>query len=341
MTAYNLVAFTSLPFGLREGTYQCGSPQGPVPVIITESRFNPFVTMAARSLLARPLPHRGQGEGYVSYTWYDHPFVLRVTFGPGVASLGSINSCATIIQRLPESFTLDTLILPSESHEAFAANCLTVFNNIIAIMRRKARLYHLLDLTRADVQLTIRDDSGAIVVDDPLEGRLAQEEEQPASSLDLLDRDDKWYAELAAAMRENNPINLADDLLIEAERALSERLPRQAVASCHTVLETAVSALLTRGMVNRGLTSEAIDDLLQSRSLAAKLDTLLEMYSGYSLKRHNRGLWKSFVALSDLRNDIVHRGYSPDVAQASTALQSTRDILAWLDFVKTRQGPLR
>src|SRR5512147_2727654 len=99
MALYNLVAFTSLPFGVRGGNYNLATPSGPVTIIVTDLSFNAFVTLTSRPQLARAMPQNGQGEGFISYTWYDHPFVLRVTFGPGVASLGSINSLATIVQR--------------------------------------------------------------------------------------------------------------------------------------------------------------------------------------------------------------------------------------------------
>ncbi|MHB1356485.1 MAG: hypothetical protein ACYCZF_10970 [Anaerolineae bacterium] len=337
MPSYNLVAFASLPFGLRGGAYEVRTNLGIVSIIVSELSFNPFVTLAARSVVSKPIPHHGQGEGFLSYTWYDHPFVLRVTFGPGVASLGSINSSATIIHHLPDNFDLDAQHSFSVQHEEFAATSLEALNNLITIMRRQARLYHLHDLSRGDIQVTIRDDNGNIVVEDPMEKQLAQEEE-PAASLDLLDRDDSWYGALHSALQTNAPDDLADDLLMEAERALTERFPRQAIATCHTVLETAVSALLTYGMSRRGLASGAIDDLLTSRSLAAKLDSLLETYTSYSLKRHNRPVWQRYNQLSDLRNDIVHRGRAPTNDDAAFALQVTREILAWLSFVKSRLG---
>jgi hypothetical protein len=338
LATYNLVAFASLPFGLRGGVYEVHSTQGTVSVIVSELSFNPFITLASRTVATKPIPQHGQGEGFLSYTWYDHPFVLRVAFGPGIASLGSINSNATIIYHLPEDYNRENQDACNVQHEDFAANSLDALNNLITIMRRQARLYNLHDLSRGDIQVTIRDGNGNIVSEDPLEKQLSQEEEEPAAPLDLLSRDDAWYAGLHAALQANAPSDLADDLLMEAERALTERFPRQAIATCHTVLETAVSALLTHGMSRRGLDSGVIDDLLTSRSLAAKLDSLLETYTSYSLKRHNRPVWKRYNELSDLRNDIVHRGRRPTNDDAAFALQVTRDILAWLAFVKSRIG---
>ncbi|MCE5257871.1 MAG: hypothetical protein LLG44_02295 [Chloroflexi bacterium] len=336
MPLNNLVAFTSLPFGIRGGNYELTTPSGQVTIIITDLTFNPFVTLASRPFRAGALPQNGHGEGFISYTWYDHPFVLRVTFGHGLASLGSINSLGTIVQHLPESFDLNDVQATSALREAFTNSSLEAFNQLIAVMRRQARLYHLHDLTRADIQITVRNENGQVVADDPLEGQLAHDEEQPTSSLDLMDRDETWYQDLRQELLTNEPIDLADDLLMEAERALSERFPRQALATCHTVLETAVSSLLTVGMTKRGLPSAAIDDLLLNRSLAAKLDSLLETYTSYSLKRHNRPLWLLFNQLSDLRNDAVHRGHNTTRSEAEFALQVTRDILAWLAFVRSR-----
>lgn len=336
MPQYNLVAFTSLPFGIRGGNYELTTPRGQTVILITDRTFNPFITLASRPFQVPPIPPDGQGEGFISYTWYDHPFVLRVTFGPGIASLGSINSLATIVQHLPESFDIDEPGSNLALRDEFTDSSLEAFNQLIDVMRRKARLYHLRDLIRADIQITIRDENGRVIVDDPLEGKLAEETENPTSSLDLTDRPDAWYQEVRQELLASEPADLADELLMEAERALAERLPREALATCHTVLETEVSSLLTAGMTKRGLPSTAIDDLLMSRSLAAKLDSLLETYTSYSLKRHNRSLWQQFNQFSIMRNDAVHRGHKTTDDEARFALQVTRDILAWLSFVRSR-----
>ncbi|MHB9032728.1 MAG: hypothetical protein ACYC6L_06745 [Anaerolineae bacterium] len=337
MQQYNLVAFTSLPIGLRGGSYELTTPKGQVNIIVTDLHFNPFVTLTSQPHLAKALPQNGQGEGFISYTWYDHPFVLRVAFGPGVASLGSINSLATIVQRLDETLEPDSSIFETTLYQDFAQNSLEAFNFLIGVMRRKSRLYHLHDLMRSDVQITVRDEAGIVKLDDPLEGQLAREEtEQSTSTFDLSERNAAWYQDLRNALLADEPVDLADELLMEAEHALSERFPRQALATCHSVLETAVSNLLTIGMTKRGLASSAIDDLLLSKSLAAKLDSLLETYTSYSLKRHNRQLWTEYVRFSDIRNDIVHRGHNPSHADAEFALQVTRDIMAWLNFVRSR-----
>ncbi|NLV74670.1 MAG: hypothetical protein GXY52_08310 [Chloroflexi bacterium] len=333
---YNMVAFASLPFGLRSGSYELALGDGTMQaVLVTPLRFNPFVTLAACDVPVRGLPQNGQGDGFISYTWYDHPFVLRVAFGPNIASLGSINSSATIVQPLEAGFDPHDKAALHALSEDFAAISLEAFNTLIAIVRRQARLYQVHDLIRSDIQITIRDEQGAFVADDPREVEFTEEDRVPVS-LDLSERDSRWYEELAVALRGHEGPDLADELLMEAERALDERFPRQALATCNTVMETAVSQLLTVGMSKRGLSTTAIDDLLLSRSLAAKLDSLLETNTGYSLKRHNRALWNSFDQLSSLRNDAIHRGANVSVQDAQFALQVTRDVLAWLAFVRSR-----
>ena len=50
--------------------------------------------------------------------------------------------------------------------------------------------------------------------------------------------------------------------LIEAERALKQRFPRQAIATSHSTIEAAASALPTRCMQRRDLPDEEIDEAL-------------------------------------------------------------------------------
>ena len=123
---------------------------------------------------------------------------------------------------------------------------------------------------------------------------------------------------------------------MEAEMALSRRFPRQALTTCYSTIETAVSALLTRGMRRRGVPDDEIDQVLSSKNLAAKLDSLLVRYSGFTLKRDQRTLWKAFMQLNELRNDVVHRGERVTEADARAALQTTYELLDWLATVSSR-----
>ncbi len=331
-----LVAFASLPFGLRGGAYEVTTESETVTVHVSELRYNPFLTVASRPELAQMIPQHGHGGGFTSYTWYDHPFVLRVTFGRNVASLGSINSCATVVQQLPPDVDFDDEAAVGPLRSAFAARALEALNNLIAVVRRGARLYHVFDLRREDVQISIRDDQGGILRDDPLEPMLQKRDAEQTERFDLLERDDAWYEGVTESLRKPKPVSLADDLLIEAERALVQRFPRQAIATCHTAMETGAASILTRGMRRRGIKDRQIDELLSTRSLASKLDILLLTYTGTSLRRHNRPLWKVVNELGDLRNDIVHRGRRPVPADAEFALRTARELLDWLAAIGSR-----
>ena len=125
-------------------------------------------------------------------------------------------------------------------------------------------------------------------------------------------------------------------MLIEAERALAQRFPRQAIATCHTAIEAACSSLLTGAMQHRGHPDYEIDELLATKSLTSKLDPLLRRHTGFGLKRANLRLWQEFNDLKDLRNDIVHRGRTPDAADAAEAIATTRNVLSWLAMVRQR-----
>ncbi|MBN1402789.1 MAG: hypothetical protein JXA74_18245 [Anaerolineae bacterium] len=331
-----LVAFASLPFGLRGEVYSVQTSKGLVDVHVSELSFTPFISISSRPELAQSLPEGGAGEGFTSYTWYDHPFVLRVVFGRNVAALGSINSCATIVRPLSAELNLASDAALERIRAPFAELALEAFNNLIAIVRYKAHLYHISDLRRDDIDITVRSEQGELLRDDPLQDDLLEQEQAQTETFDLLEQDQAWYQELAQALAKEQPLGLADDLLVEAERALTQRFPRQAIATCHTAIEAAASALLTQGMQKRGLADREIDHQLSTRSLTSKLEVLLRRYTGFSLKRDNHALWRAFSELNDLRNDTVHRGEPPVDADAEFAIHVTRDLLAWLDLVRQR-----
>ena len=331
-----LVAFASLPFGLRGGVYDVMTESGLVQIHISDLQFSPFLTISSRPELAQSIPPRGQGEGFTYYTWYDHPFVLRVVFGRNVASLGSINSCATIAQPLPDDLDGADEQRLHPYRQRFSQTALEALNKLIAIVRREARLFHVFDLSREDIDVTIRNEKGIILQDDPLQAVLIEQEEAESDRFDLLGMADDWYDELQGEILEDRPINLADGLLIEAERALVQRFPRRAIATCHTAIEAACSVLLTRGMNRRGRKDYEIDHLLATKSMTSKLDPLLRKYTGFGLKRDNHVLWRAFNDLNDLRNDIVHRGKTPTRPDAELAIDTTRRLLKWLAMVRQR-----
>ena len=331
-----LMAFASLPFEVQGGTYRVRTDAGPVEVHVAEARFTPFLSISSRPELAQTIPATGEGQGFTSYTWYDHPFVLRVTFGRNVAALGSINSCATIVRPLPPSLNLDDAPALEAARAPFVEQSLEALNALVAVVRHKARLYAIADLRRDDIDLTVRSEDGALLREDPLQADLLRQESAQTETFDLLSQSDQWYRELRETLAQEEPLGLAESLLVEAERALAQRFPRQAIATCHTALEAAASVLLTRGMHKRGLPDAEIDHLLSTQSLTSKLEAMLLRYTGFSLKRHNRALWQSFNQLNDLRNDTVHRGQRPTERDAAFAIQVTRDLLAWLAMVSQR-----
>ena len=331
-----LVAFASLPFGLRGGEYQITTPVGTFTAQVSDLRFNPLITITSRPELAQMIPASGEGEGFTSYSWYDHPFVLRVLFGRNVASLGSINSYASIVRPLSESLDLNDEAALEKEREAFAEQALTAFNNLIAVVRQKARLYHVFDLSREDIDVSVRREDGTVIREDPLQASLAKKEEESNAGLDLVHQPDEWYLELRTMLQEPEPVSLSESLMMEAERALLQRFPGQAIATCHTAIEAAVSALLTKRMIRRNVPDKEIDYVLSTKSLTAKLDILLQTYAGFSLKRDNRPLWNAFNQLNDLRNDAAHRGKRPSVADAQFAIDTAREVLHWLEGVRAR-----
>ncbi|MFO7919087.1 MAG: hypothetical protein R6V13_13540, partial [Anaerolineae bacterium] len=330
-----LLAFASLPFALRGGTYTVRTDEGSVDVVVSDRSFNRFLTITSRPELAQSIPEGGEGEGFTSYTWYDHPFVLRVVFGRNVASLGSVNSGATVIQPLPDDIDPRDESALSPVRQRFSEMALVVFNNLIALVRRRARLYQVFDLWREDIDVTVRSDSGAVLVEDPLQEELIREERVYHQTFDLMEQDEAWYEELEKSLREEEPVSLARSLLMEAERALVERFPRQAITTCHTAIEAATSNLLSRGMRRRRKSDREIDHLLATKSLLSKLGSLLQRYTGFGLRRDNYALWQAFDRFNTLRNNVVHRGIAPSQEDAEFSIEVTRELLDWLAMVSS------
>lgn len=331
----SLVAFASLPFGICGGLYRVNTPLGVQMVHVTDLAFTPFLTVSSRPETSGALPPYPQGDEVTSYSWYDHPFVLRVVFGRDGASLGSMNSGATIVRTLDDDVDWRSAAFEAQ-RAAFAAAALAAFNNLIAVVRGKAKLYHVFDLRRDDIDVTVRDDNGAVLAEDPLQDEIILREEALGERFDLSHETKQWYQELRLGLEREEPVGLADDLLIEAERAMAQRFPRQAIATCHTTIEAAVAGLLTHGMKRQGMTDAEIDHALSTRSLTSKLEALLRRYSGFSLKRDNPELWARFIEINNLRNDIIHRGLRPTTEDAAYAIQVTRSILRWLKMVRGR-----
>ncbi|MEA3407973.1 MAG: hypothetical protein U9R48_07835 [Chloroflexota bacterium] len=331
-----LLAFASLPFALRGGTYTVRTDEGLVDIVVSERSFNRFLTITSRPELAQSIPEGGEGEGFTSYTWYDHPFVLRVVFGRNVASLGSVNSGATIVRPLPERIDPHDESALSPIRQHFSELALAALNYLIALVRRRARLYQIFDLWREDIDVTVRSDDGAVLVEDPLQEKLIQEERVYNQTFDLMDQDEEWYRELNEMLQQEEPVTLAQSLLMEAERALVERFPRQAITTCYTAIEAAASSLLSRGMRRRDKSDREIDHLLATKSLPSKLDSLLRRYTGFGLRRDNYPLWESFDRFNTLRNSVVHRGISLSQEDAEFSIGVTREVLDWLDMVRSR-----
>ena len=173
----SIVAFASLPFGLRGGIYEIQTRTGSMEVHVSEQGFSPFLNVCSRPELMQGLPSSGQGEGFTSYTWYDHPFVLRVAFGRNVAALGSINSCATLALPVPENVDASDAKQIVPLRDQFVADAIEALNRLISVVRRRARIYHVFDLSRDDIDITVRDDQGYLLHDDPLQEDLIKQEE--------------------------------------------------------------------------------------------------------------------------------------------------------------------
>ena len=76
-----LVAFASLPFGIRERSYTVSAESGPLTVHVSEQQFSPLIAVGTQPSAEDPSALFGDDVITTTYTWYDHPFVLRVMFG--------------------------------------------------------------------------------------------------------------------------------------------------------------------------------------------------------------------------------------------------------------------
>ena len=68
-----------------------------------------------------------------------------------------------------------------------------------------------------------------------------------------------------------------------------------------------------------------------SMSVNFQITALAEMVLGISLKDHDGHLAKAVRDLYLLRNDVAHRGETPDVKDAREAVTAAEKAFAWLD----------
>ena len=144
----------------------------------------------------------------------------------------------------------------------------------------------------------------------------------------------------AAAVRRTHPLNVWNELMCDAWRALPEIGPAIALANAaiEVLAKEAVEMLVPRGDVVERLWEWLTDrdEWWREPSIAALFSELLPAVGGKSLKDETR-LWEAFQNLRTARNKLAHEGVAKignalvDEPRARSLLEKADEIVEWVE----------
>jgi hypothetical protein len=122
------------------------------------------------------------------------------------------------------------------------------------------------------------------------------------------------------------PAPQAESLLAEAQWAL---WPSQDPDTKRAVLLAAIALEVKTPEVLRAMASDDSEKLLKA-SVNFQLNAVAKAVGGQALKDHGH-LNRRVKKLFDLRNDVAHRGRTPDYEDANVAVAAATQVFSWLD----------
>lgn len=152
----------------------------------------------------------------------------------------------------------------------------------------------------------------------------------------MLDPEDEPTGDLARAFG-GATIPQAESLLAEAAWAVwptQDPDSKRAILLAAIALEVKVPQVLR--VMARGKGERLLDVLLdrpdESRlSTSFQLNQMLAAFGGTALRHHDGKLAKEVKTLFALRNDVAHRGVTPEVQASRRAVAAAERVFAWLD----------
>lgn len=129
-----------------------------------------------------------------------------------------------------------------------------------------------------------------------------------------------------------NPFVLSEELALSARRELIGGSFREAVIFAQSSVETFLSILISKTMELEGATAGAIEDMLQDVGFATRLKREYHTRFGgeWNTTRLDTAVGRWFSTAYQLRNRVVHAGYSPTYAEASEALSASQAMRSYV-----------
>jgi hypothetical protein len=136
-------------------------------------------------------------------------------------------------------------------------------------------------------------------------------------------------------------VDLANELLAEAQLSIFRRLPRLAVMNSFTALETMANFVFKSARTNQltgfGVPSEQAEKIAEDERHSHRTDEKFLLHAGLqnaaarSLATENKALYDEMLSLEkDVRHKVTHRGVQPDVTEAKRSFKCACEVVRWL-----------
>lgn len=144
------------------------------------------------------------------------------------------------------------------------------------------------------------------------------------------DDSDDVHRTVGGMLRSGDPVPLHSELLLTAERLGAAGYTRQAVIDSVSAVEVFVWGLLRERLLQKGRTSEQIDQLLQDERLSDLMKAPMEEAIGWRASSDN-GLWRAWIDANRIRREATHHGAHVSAEDYETVLSTVRRLIAALE----------
>jgi len=133
-------------------------------------------------------------------------------------------------------------------------------------------------------------------------------------------------------------VGVSDNLMHDARYYLKSGGHREAIVLAYTAVEARASGLIRSGLQSLGYNDSRIENILRDINTYLRMDALLKLTTGFSLRLDAPDLWKRFQSFRNKRNRIVHEGESADFAQAQRHICTAVAIMQKLTSLESSVG---
>jgi hypothetical protein len=150
----------------------------------------------------------------------------------------------------------------------------------------------------------------------------------------IMNRTKREIEEIAATLKVQSELPLADLLFLDAQAALSSERYVLAVIHAFQALEVFLEEFLYRRFAAKGMAADAIERIVAPRRTKERLKEVLSQATGHSLTE-DRELWDRFCLVYDqVRNKLIHAAKEIDQQRSRQAVEVSLAVQAWLNDLK-------